>query len=435
MKMKKEILTLLILVSGLVLHAETERDGETRTATHTVDVSSGDVINVLGKNKTLIIETWNESKVEIVATVNFYGEPNDRMLEFLNDWESIVKGNIRKFPGELTIDAEIDEPNKVQVGGKYVGIRVGYSDKQFGIEYKLKVPSENPLELRTSYKSLWMTGTYADVEIDAYSTDFKGEDFEKVYFKMKYGDATIKSVKEGKMELYENDMDIKKVEYIDINDKYSEFKFEEVGEMKIQGYETDIQAGNIERMNANMKYGEMNVTNKIGLGTFVSYEYDIHADAAGNLRFDQSKYSNLELDRANQVKFFDSYEDELDVRYLNILESKAKYAEIEIDELGKSLEMMNGYENDVIIRKLNEDAESVSMDGKYLTLDILIGSRVFGLNANVKYGKISFDERKTNVRKYIKENDKLTIEAGPKGEGGSGFLIHLTGYEIKAEIE
>ena len=153
--MKKGILILIALASTSAF-ANNSKEGVTRTATKVVDVSSGDRINILGKNKTLTIETWDKNQVEIVATVNFYGDPNNRMQEFLDNWEAIVNGNIRKSGGELTIDAEIEEPNKVQIGGRYLGVQVGYSEKQLSIEYALKVPARNPIELRTSYKSLSM---------------------------------------------------------------------------------------------------------------------------------------------------------------------------------------------------------------------------------------------------------------------------------------
>lgn len=431
--MKKAILIGLALASCTIAQSS-NKDGETRTATKVVDVSSTDVITVLGKHKSIKVDTWDKNQVEVVATINFYGEPNNRMQDFLNNWEEIVKGNIRKQAGELVIDGEIEEPNKVQIGSKRFGIQFDYSEKQLSIEYVLKVPASNRLKIRTSYKGLWMRGDYDDVEIDAYSSDFEGGTFKKAKLKLKYGEANIKSIGDGKLESYENDLEIGDVQEFEIDDKYSELNFKNVEVLKIQGYESDIRAVSIGKINANLKYGDMEVEEKIGLGTFTLYEYDIQAQSAGNLKFESSKYSNFKFDRANEIRLLESYEDELQIRFLNIFEApKTKYGEYTIDELGKRF-TLNGYEDDTVIRKISEGAEELELNGKYLTLDINLNGRPFALNADTRYGKIEYDESKLDVKKYIKENDKIYIEAGTKS-GGQGFKISLTGYEIKANID
>ncbi len=432
--MKKGIILLLALASAAAIKATENKDGETRTATKTVQISESESINILGKNTTLRLETWNRNEVEVVATVTFDGEPNNRMREFLDDFENIVKNNISLSAGSLTIDAELETPNKIQIGSRNAGIVVGYGDDKLRIEYAIKLPGKNRLELRTSYKNLVMTGDYNDVEINAYSSDLRAGKFAKAKLYLKYGDGTIEGIDDGYMESYENDMEFGDVGSFEINDKYSELKFKDIENLEIQGYETDIKADNIVKVKGNLKYGEMEVDGKIGAGTFTLYEFDIKSNAAGSLKFDNSKYSNVKLDKAHELKFMESYEDELDIRYINILYAKSKYGNYEIAELGKSVEI-NGYEDDLDIQSITSDAEKVSMEGKYLTLDINLGGKSFALNADTKYGNIDFNEDDLDVRKYIKENDKLYIEAGAKSGDSNAFQVWLKGYEIKAEID
>ncbi|MEQ9230252.1 MAG: hypothetical protein RIF46_06180, partial [Cyclobacteriaceae bacterium] len=94
-----------------------------------------------------------------------------------------------------------------------------------------------------------------------------------------------------------------------------------------------------------------------------------------------------------------------------------------------------GYEDDVSISRVSGGANHVDIDGKYLTLELGLNGAAFTLNADVKYGKINYDESALLVNKYIKENDKLYIEAIPKNGSNSSFQIKIKGYEVDADIE
>lgn len=430
--MKKSTLVLLALFSLGSLYGS-NKIGETKTAKHTVTVSQGEVINIQSKNTFVNIQTWDKNEVEIVAEITFDGNENDRIRTFLDEFEKNVKNNITKANGELLINTNLDEPNKVQIGSKYAGVIIGYSDKELRIEYSIKLPSTNKLKVKSAYKDLIMTGTYQEVEVVQYSADLIGGIFKKATLGLKYGDSNIEYIGEGKIESYENDTEIKEAESLDINDKYSNISINRLSTLTIIGYETDMKIGNAETLNGNLKYGNMTVKEKIGNATLTLYEYDITGEAFGNIRLENSKYSKVILDRANEIRFLESYEDELKIRYLNILGTKSKYGSYTIEQLGKKLELV-GYEDDVTISQLLKTTESISMDGKYLK--ILLGSSgvPYSLNADVKYGKIDYNESNLNIKKYIKENDKLTIEAEAKYSTGNNVSIRLTGYEVKAEI-
>ena len=430
--MKKSTLLLLALFSLGSLYGS-NKIGETKTARHTVTVSQSDVINIQAKNTFVNIQTWDKNEVEIVVELTFDGNENDRIRKFLDEFDKNVKDHISKSGGELLIDTNLEEPNKVQIGSKYAGVIVGYSDKELRIEYSIKLPSSNKLKVKSSYKDLIMNGTYQDVEVSQYSADLTGGVFKKATLGLKYGDTNIEFVGEGIIESYENDTEIKEAETLDINDKYSNIFINRIASLAIIGYETDLKIGNTESLNGNLKYGNMTVKEKVSKASLTLYEYDITGEAFGNLRLENSKYSKITLDRANEIRFLESYEDELKIRYLNTLVTKSKYGDYSIEQLGKKLELV-GYEDDVNVSELLKTTESISLDGKYLKLNLGTSGISYSLNAAVQYGKIDYNEGNVNVRKYIKENDKLTIEADAKTTSGNVVSVKLTGYEVKAEI-
>ncbi|MEQ9231255.1 MAG: hypothetical protein RIF46_11285, partial [Cyclobacteriaceae bacterium] len=339
--MKKELLVILALFSASVLFAYNE--GETRTAKHTVTISGTDAINILGKHTYMELETWNKNEVEITATLTFDGNMNDRVKKFLDEFESKVKNNITKSGGELTIDTGLEEPNRVQVGSRNVGLIVGYSDKELRIEYKIKLPGKNALKVTAAYKDLLMSGDYSDVNISQYSADLRAGTFSNAKLYLKYGDTKIQSIESGYIESYENDTDFGTVGYLKANDKYSEYKFNNLEKIDIEGYETDIKANNIGLMKGNLKYGEMKIGQRLGAGTFTLYEYDITANEAGIIQFENTKYGNYEFGRIESAHFESSYEDEFQADFVNSLSTKSKYGDYSIDELGSAFTLM-GYE-------------------------------------------------------------------------------------------
>lgn len=430
--MKKELLLILALFSVGFLFAN--KEGETRTAQHTVSISSIDEIFINGKNTYMEIETWNKNEVQVVATVTFDGKMNNRVQEFLDDFEAIVKKGIYKQGGELTIDASLDEPNKVQIGSKNVGVIVGYSDKEFRLSYKIKLPSKNQLDIKAAYEDLFMLGDYSNVTISQYSADLKVGSIENAKLFLKYGDAQIENIKSGYIESYENDTDFGKVAYLKANDKYSEYKFHRVDKLDIQGYETDIKANSIGFIDGNLKYGELEIGEKLNEAKLTLYEYKVRAGQAGSIKLENSKYSEFDFGIVNDVELVSSYEDEFEADFVGTLITKSKYGEYTIDELAGTFELI-GYEDEISISKVGDQANWINLDGKYINLDIGLHGRSFALRADVKYGKVDYNESTLEVNKYIKENDQLYIEASPKRGDQNAFKISLKGYEIDADID
>ena len=236
--MKNKILLITALFSASVLFAG-GKDSETKTTTHIVSVSGNTEISILGKYTYLEIETWDKDEVSIEATVIFNGKMTDRVRKFLDEFCQNVKDGITKSGNELTIKTRLEEPNRVQIGSRHIGIQIGYSEKELSIEYVIKVPGSNRLNINGAYEDIVMNGTYDDVEISQYSADLNAGTFKKAKLNLKYGDANIEYIGAGEMETYEQDLEIDEIEFLDINTKYSELTFDKVQEMTVIGYETD----------------------------------------------------------------------------------------------------------------------------------------------------------------------------------------------------
>ncbi len=429
--MKK--LILIALISSL--NYSYANDGETRTATVKVEISSTDDINIQAKNTDLVVETWDKNEVLIEATVRYDGKMTDKMEKFLDEFEQRVNDKISRGAGELKIDTNLDRPNKVQIGSKHVGINISYGDDELKILYKVKAPGANKYVIANSYEDVRLIGRFEKIEFTQYSGELEAENIGTATMNLKYGSANIQNVDEGKFEIYEQELDIDKLGNLDLNTKYSDLEFKVAREIDAVSYESDFDIGSVGEMNGNFKYGEINISNTLEKAEFVFYEMKLDVDEVQSLKLMGSKYSKFEFDRIRSLTFDQSYEDETNIGYLGTFKSEnSKYGNHSIDLLAGSLTLL-AYEDEIEIDELGSDVKQVTLDGKYVDAVIGISNSSFILTTSLKYGKAIYDESDVDVRRYIKENDRLEVEVHSKSKSDNPTRISVKGYEVDIKLD
>lgn len=431
--MKK--LILIVFACNLIWSANAHHnDGETRSAKVTVDVSSSDKINIQAKYTELVVQTWDKQQVEVEATVRYDGKMTDKIKEFLDEFEQNVKDHIEKGATELLIDSDLDIPNKIQIGGKHVGIQVSYGDDELKVTYKIKAPGANDYIINNSYEDVRLIGSFKNVEFKQYSGELEADNIEKGIFNLKYGTASIQQIGDAEMDIYEQEIDARIVGTLELNAKYSNLEINKVGTIKATSYESDYQIGSIDEISGNFKYGEIEITERLGEGELEFYEMDMEIEEVQSLILTNSKYSKFEIDRAGSITFNQSYEDETDIGTLGRFKSmNSKYGNHSIENLETSFQL-NAYEDEVEIEALSPGATEVFIDGKYIDSSIGIRNASFILKSNVKYGNVEYDESSVDVKRYIKDGDQLEVEAHSKTKNESVVNITVKGYEVDVKL-
>ncbi|WP_425391302.1 hypothetical protein [Ekhidna sp.] len=432
--MKRILLVALIYSSSIAVIAN--KDGETRTATVKVNVSSTDKLNIQAKYTELTIESWDKNEVEIEASVRFDGKITSKIQEFLDEFEERVNNNIDKNANELMIDTDLDLPNKIQIGSKSVGIIMSYGDDVFKVSYKIKAPSKNPYTITSSYEEVRMIGSFDQVTLSQYSGEFEAEYIKKADMNLKYGSAQVNEIGTAKFEIYEQELDINSIASMELNAKYSELEFEKSGTIEVTAYESDFIFNTIESLNGNFKYGNIEINNGINNGEFEFYEVDMEVEQGGDLVFSNSKYSKVIAEKIQKIEFGQSYEDETEIDELGSFRSTdSKYGKHRIGILNGDLEL-DAYEDELTIAKIGTASQLIQIDGKYIDASLGISNSSFNLQSNVKYGKVDYDEGRVEVKRYIKDSDQLELEIQSKSdESVKPTEIRVNGYEIKIELK
>lgn len=425
----------IALTCSIAFFALANGDGETRSTTVKLDVSSSDRINIQAKYTELIVETWDKNAMEIEASIRYDGKVTDKMLEFLDQFEQRVKDKISKGAGEVNVDTDLDLPNKIQIGGKYVGINISYGDDELKVLYRIKAPGANSYTISNSYEDVRLVGTFDKVDFTQYSGELEAGNIKSAKLNMKYGSATIESLGTATMEIYEQNLNSRSIGELEINTKYSDLELRKVGMMKAASYESDIQIGSIDNLSGDFKYGEIKVNEMMKTADLTLYEMDIEAEEIETIKLQNSKYSEFEASKVGSIVFEQSYEDQTSIGTLGSFKStNSKYGNHSIELLQGSL-ILNAYEDEVEIDRLGASATEISIDGKYIDSSIGVGNVPFVLATKIKYGKADYDGSQVEVKRYIKDNDELEVEVHSKSKGTNPMRISVKGYEVDVRIK
>ena len=235
--MKQVILTTL-LFSALSLSAE-DRKAETRTATMTVPIGKNERLTLNVKNTALRLEAWDKNEVSIEATVKMSSSVTESRAEFLDNWQSIVESGVSSSSFGVRVSSALEatkEVNKRTFLGMVVSTSIT-TDKAYDITYKIKAPAGSPLKIDGSYKDVLLVGDFEELELSLYSANFQADNLIDAELGLKYGNATIQTIKEADITLYENGLEVEQIGFLDLGVKYSEVEIERLGSLKLDSYE------------------------------------------------------------------------------------------------------------------------------------------------------------------------------------------------------
>ncbi len=408
---------------------------EERKAEVRYTINENHKLELKSSDKNVEINTWNKNEVLIEATVVYKGDDSEQIREFLDDFQEIVETNITKNSNFIEVNANLNEPNKFEMGSKlFKFVVISYNKKELNISYTLTVPSYLSMKLKNSYEDLRLNGEFTgNVEIDHYSGDFEGGKFSKLKATLKYGDAEIDEVEKGEFNLYEQDLDINMLGDGLFDAKYSEIELDQSGSFSIAGYETDITINSGEKVLGTLKYGKIEVTNNFqSVELTESYESEFIFNSVENFKIEQSKYSGFEISEAGNLTITSSYEDDFNIGTIGNILLKSKYAKFNIERITSSLEITEAYETDLDIKGLDSGLSKFLIDGKYCKVYLIDTNLQFGIDLDAKYANISYPEDSYEKRIYIKEGSQLKVELDSKTNSKTKIIVR--GYEMDLTV-
>ena len=135
------------------------------------------------------------------------------------------------------------------------------------------------------------------------------------------------------------------------------------------------------------------------------------------------------------ITFDQSYEDETKIYSAGRFKSlNSKYGKHQINTLTGDLEL-SAYEDEINIQTVESTANKITINGKYIDSVIGLRDQSYVLSTDIKYGKVDYNESDVEMKRYIKADDRLELEAHSKHKKTNPIKVTIKGYEVDVIIE
>ncbi len=440
MKNLKSLLLLLFISNAVFAGIKQDKEGEIqRIFSKSVPVTESTLISLNNKFGDVSVKTWNESKVDITATIKVSSDRKSAK-------------DLKEYLDGISIS--------VESSGSELTITTNYPDWKFGnismsVDYSVILPAKNSFTLENEFGDAKLTGIGGKVDAtishgNLTVTDCKNENYMynrfgdiiakniggpsridgsngnvkvevvagKLNVKDKFGSVTVRDVK-GDLILSSGNGDVKVSDVSEsalITNSFGSTEVENIGkELTIESQNGDVDAINFQSGTINNSFGQVNVETVKGDGDLKINNQN------GDIRLKSIK-ANVEIRNSFANTKIKDLNGNLKIKAQNCsVDADQVTGKIDIENSFGSVDITNSG-SDVEISNQNGDVtvEDVKKAGKLYDLSSSFGSVKLtvpaGISASV-HGETSFGEIESDFDLRIKEKfNKATME----GKIGSG---------------
>jgi hypothetical protein len=398
-----------------------------------VKASGIDRINIDANNTETSIEIWNKDEISIDAHFYYRGEEDhEKIREFMATFEENVKAGVISSGSAVSIDTYRAVPSKKKLGwANFSIVDLAFSEDEAKLVYTIKVPASVFMDIKHSYKDLYIKGDIDDIHIEQYSGTLKLGRVKKAKLNLKYGDARILALKEADIYLYEQKVNGKNWGDIKLNAKYSQLRVDNIKNLSGDGYETKYHIINLKNLSGNYKYSRFDVR-QIKQAELICFESNLESKNIKNLKLINSKYSNYRSDTLGTLNITESFEDDYSLQSIdNIYAGSSKYGNFSIGTL-KGDFTLNGFQSKVKVLLVAGQSGKIDITGKYLNVSLGLKGRNYKFESNLQYGNINYPDALTG--KFTQKGTSTIASLNTPNIGSVFYTVKVTGFEVQVEL-
>lgn len=314
--MRKLLLFSWALIFMAYTPADTRRGEKSKTINKTFELDEADLVSINNSFGQVHVTTWDQSNVAIEVEISVESRYDNRLDDLLED---------------ITVDF------KEQSDGIYMRTNLDIntrSNEDFEINYNVKLPGKNTLEVKNEHGDIYLDGRSGEVDIDLSYGDLKaGKLVEGGELKLAFAKADIQSfgtgqitlkhvssfsldqAKDIEMDQQHSEIEIGSVEIVDMRSRHGEVEFGTVGEMDVNIQHTDFVIESLEK-SLNMlarhasDFSIDNVSENFEFidieGNYGSYRIDLDnglkADFKADFQYASMRALGVDIDYSLQLK-------------------------------------------------------------------------------------------------------------------------------------
>ncbi|MEN8226103.1 MAG: DUF4097 family beta strand repeat-containing protein [Bacteroidota bacterium] len=244
MKKLYKIQTVLSLLFLMFLASVTLADEQKKTFSDSFKVNTDAEVLISNEYGNVAIESWDRNEVSIEVVVSVVGRSEEKSKELLDKISVKIEGS----------------PSHVEAVTKITG-NLNCRNCSFNIDYEVKMPATNLLELKNSFGNVFIGDLHGSAEISvSYGnlTIGKLENKENT-IGLKFGNVEIDRLKAADLNMEYGRLEIGSAGYLDLYVRFVGVEIGKVSEMILDGEYEGIEIGSVNMLRAKTSFMGMDI--------------------------------------------------------------------------------------------------------------------------------------------------------------------------------
>lgn len=394
--------------SGTSLFHFSPDDTTKHVAEQSDPISAGTIINTYLRECDIEVKIWDKDYVDVQSDISFEAK-NEKSKKLANEH---LKVNIEKKGNELKISNSKCTRYTTNPFSKYQKWTFANGDKAYirkvEVSHTIYVPANAPLKMDLAYGNLTLPDLTTDLDVHVFEGKlFAGNVSGKLDLNLRYTDATMKTLANAKLTLFESDYSFTSADDVTMNARYSDVTASSIKSLDGEVFESKLNIETLDKFKGNLRYAKC-YSKTIGEADFVIFESKIEAESVRQLKAN-SRYTDYSINSIGSLDLPQSFEDNFKIQKLKQVKADSKYSIFSIEHL-ESLAEMTNFEGKVIINDVAQKFTSLTFDGRYTNYDLDFESQSsYELIVDSKFTGIRYPEEKSSMSKLVDQNNTLKL--------------------------
>ena len=381
-------------------------EGKTKTITKEFDVNGITTLDLQHRNGDVIVETWNQDKVEVTATFKIRTQDAGHEALALNDFDINLTSQGTKAVVSSTWDelnncactssstskpkkgwrrflyfSSDDNSNKATLNN---GEKIEYDN--FKIEYAVKIPKDFNVDVSNKYADIVVAKMEGNLKVKLFRGDLTAQNVGgTVDATVKYGDATVGDYENATIELFRGALAIGSGEALDVKASYSQVELAGATSLKLEAFRTDVvSSGSVQKVEGDIKYGDLTLKGLSKSGDLDLFRSNLKGEIFESLRVNAS-YSSLVANKIGKLDFKKAFRTDIEVGEVDELKGELQYSPVNIQVLNQKMDIKT-FRGKLEVELVEADFLSIQVDAEYTNVDLIFSPQSkYNLDATTNY--------------------------------------------------
>ncbi len=437
---RQTMLMLFLILLGYQMQGADDLEKE-RQIRKTFPVSSNEIVDLIHERGEMQIGYHDDTEAVIEVNLQIRGDVEEDVDLLLSKYTLDIddRGNEIRIVSSMNIQEWNQSQNilykktKIRLkDGTVITSRI----EDIQADLKLMIPRIAALKLTNKYHDIMISDLPFDLNVHQFSADVKAGDIEGNFtLRLKYGEAEIGDVRDFSLEAFDSKVVTKDAQNVRLVGKYSDILIGNCNSVDMELFDSELQMGVVSgQTKIEDKYSNISIK-EVPTGCWHLFDSEVELGQASNLKF-ESKYTKIVIKQVNKLEIV-SFDDHWEVEQLGELAcQQSKYSEFDIGFFTSSMKFDDSFDDRIEVNRIVKNFNGFSLEGKYTEVNLTLSPEIsYHLDADIKYGKINFDEHKIDLLQHIEKGDNLILKAKTKHTADQAANIILRGFDNRISLK